>query len=154
MKNSNVVRLFEGGRFSARELETAVYEDAEVIADKFFGMYLSEEMKQWRDECNANEVLAMLFKCSFMYGACGTFDTYQKEMRFEDDLRRVSSKSRPRMFAQAIVPNKELRSWIDETGCIDFIYALYEESYIFGGEYMIKAIKFSNVMFEKDEQDT
>lgn len=145
-----VVRLFKKGEFTAREFERAVCADSSYFKEGFFGNFLSEEMKQWRDSCNAEVLLDRLFEWSFAFGACGTFDTYEREMRFESDLKEASLRHRSRLFEQAVIPDKELMEWIDKTGCEDFICSLYEEAYKLGGWFISGAIAETQIMFGRE----
>lgn len=144
-----VVGVFKG-QFSAYDLENAVLKDSEKFWKKFYGEWATDKLRDWVDKTQSEEVMLSVYKNSFLFGACTTFENYNAEIDPFENMERQSLMARPRLFAQLITPNKGLRKWIDDTSCIDVIYDLYEKSYSYGVYFMVNVLMNGDYLFERN----
>lgn len=60
--------------------------------------------------------------------------------QLEEAITNDSMMYRPRLFSQMIAANKEIQKWVDATNCIELLYDIYENAFVFGGCYMFEAV--------------
>lgn len=133
MNDLEIPSLLESGSFTAYGLENAAFHDSRF----FYEVFLEEippKAREWMKITHCEEFVFNLYSNSFMFGVCHVVKAADERSCM--NFSQASACYRPMLFGQIIVPDKGLRDWIDKADCMDFVYSVYESSFILGAIVM------------------